>query len=61
MKLDSHERLEGAKLGAQATQHKQKEESDKVVQGIKIGMDAEFKKKEFQLREKEQNKPQPKE
>jgi hypothetical protein len=60
MKLDSHERLEGAKLGAQATQHKQKEESDKVLQGIKIGMDAEFKKKEFQLKEKEQNK-QPKE
>ena len=55
-KIASHERLEGAKLGAQATQHKQKEESDKVVQGIKIGMDAEFKKKEFQLREKEQNK-----
>jgi len=58
-KIASHERLEGAKLGAQATQHKQKEESDKVLQGIKIGMDAEFKKKEFQLREKEQNqKPQ---
>jgi hypothetical protein len=56
MKIDSHERLEGAKLGAQATQHKQKEESDKVLQGIKIGMDAEFKKKEFQLKEKEQNK-----
>jgi hypothetical protein len=56
MKIDSHERLEGAKLGAQATQHKQKEESDKVVQGIKIGMEAEFKKKEFQLKEKEQNK-----
>ena len=55
-KIDSHERLEGAKIGAQATQYKQKEESDKVVQGIKIGMDAEFKKKEFQLREKEQNK-----
>jgi hypothetical protein len=55
-KIASHERLEGAKLGAQATQYKQKEESDKVVQGIKIGMDAEFKKKEFQLREKEQNK-----
>jgi hypothetical protein len=55
-KMDSNERLEGAKIGAQATQHKQKEESDKVVQGIKIGMDAEFKKKEFQLREKEQNK-----
>jgi len=56
MKIDSHERLEGAKIGAQATQHKQKEESDKVLQGIKIGMDAEFKKKEFQLKEKEQNK-----
>jgi hypothetical protein len=56
MKIDSHERLEGAKLGAQATQNKQKEESDKVLQGIKIGMDAEFKKKEFQLKEKEQNK-----
>ena len=55
-KMDSNERLEGAKIGAQATQYKQKEESDKVVQGIKIGMDAEFKKKEFQLREKEQNK-----
>jgi hypothetical protein len=59
-KIDSHERLEGAKLGAQATQHKQKEESAQVVQGIKIGMDAEFKKKEFQLREKEQTQ-QPKE
>jgi len=58
-KIASHERLEGAKLGAQATRDKQKEESDKVVQGIKLGMDAEFKKKEFQLREKEQNqKPQ---
>ena len=55
-KIDSHERLEGAKIGAQATQHKQKSETDKVVQGIKLGMDAEFKKKEFQLREKDQNK-----
>ena len=55
----SHERLEGAKLGAQATKEKQKAESDKVIQGIKLGMDAEFKKKEFSLREKEQNqKPQ---
>ena len=55
-KIASHERLEGAKLGAQATRDKQKEESDKVLQGIKIGMDAEFKKKEFQLKEKNQNK-----
>jgi hypothetical protein len=55
-KIASHERLEGAKLGAQATRDKQKEESDKVIQGIKIGMDAEFKKKEFSLKEKEQNK-----
>ena len=58
-KLASHERLEGAKLGAQATKDKQKEESDKVVQGIKLGMDAEFKKKELQLKEKGNNqKPQ---
>jgi hypothetical protein len=55
-KIDSHERLEGAKIGAQATQYKQKEDSAQVVQGIKLGMDAEFKKKEFQLREKDQNK-----
>jgi hypothetical protein len=55
-KIASHERLEGAKLGAQSTQHKQKSESDKVVQGIKLGMEAEFKKKEFELRSKEQNK-----
>jgi hypothetical protein len=55
-KIDSHERLEGAKIGAQATQYKQKEESAQVVQGIKLGMDAEFKKKEFQLKEKDQNK-----
>jgi hypothetical protein len=54
-KIMSHERLEGAKLGAQATKDKQKAESDKVVQGIKLGMDAEFKKKEIQLKEKEQN------
>ena len=59
MKIDSHERLEGAKLGAQATKDKQKAETDSVMQGIRIGMDAEFKKKEFQLKEKEQNqKPQ---
>ena len=56
-KIASHERLEGAKIGAQATQHKQKAESDKVVQGIKLGMEAEFKKKEFSLREKENTQP----
>ena len=57
-KIASHERLEGAKLGAQATKDKQKEESDKVLQGIKMGMEAEFKKKEFQLKEKDKNQPQ---
>ena len=58
-KMMSHERLEGARLGAKATHDKQKEESDKVLQGIKLGMDAEFKKKEISLKEKEQNqKPQ---
>jgi hypothetical protein len=57
-KMMSHERLEGAKLGAKATHDKQKAESDNVVQGIKLGMDAEFKKKEFSLREKDQQKPQ---
>lgn len=56
-KIASHERLEGAKLGAQATQHKQKSESDKVVQGIKLGIDTEFKKKELALKEKDQQKP----
>ena len=56
-KIASHERLEGAKLGAQATQQKQKAESDKVVQGIKLGMDAEFKKKELSLKEKEHSQP----
>jgi hypothetical protein len=56
-KIASHERLEGAKLGAQATKEKQKADSDKVVQGIKLGMEAEFKKKEFALREKDQQKP----
>lgn len=57
-KIASHERLEGAKLGAKATHDKQKEETDKIVQGIKLGMDAEFKKKEFALKEKDQQKPQ---
>ena len=57
-KLASHERLEGARLGAQATKDKQKAESDKVIQGIKLGMDAEFKKKELALKEKDQQKPQ---
>jgi hypothetical protein len=57
-KLASQERLEGAKLGAQATKEKQKEESTKVVQGIKLGMEAEFKKKELALREKDKNQPQ---
>ena len=56
-KIASHERLEGAKLGAKATQDKQKHETDNVIQGIKLGMDAEFKKKEFDLREKDQQKP----
>ena len=56
-KLASHERLEGARLGAQATKDKQKAESDKVIQGIKLGMDAEFKKKELALKEKDQQKP----
>lgn len=54
-KIASHERLEGAKLGAKATQDKQKYETDNVIQGIKLGMDAEFKKKEFSLKEKEQD------
>jgi hypothetical protein len=57
-KIASHERLEGAKLGAQATKDKQKADSDKVMQGIKLGMDAEFKKKELALKEKDQQKPQ---
>ena len=56
-KIASHERLEGAKLGAQATKDKHKADSDKVVQGIKLGMEAEFKKKELALREKDQQKP----
>ena len=56
-KIASHERLEGAKLGAQATHQKQKSESDKVVQGIKLGMEAEFKKKELSLKEKENTQP----
>ena len=45
-KMASHERLEGAKLGAQATHNKQRLESEQLTQGIKIGMDAEFKKQE---------------
>ena len=57
-KIASHERLEGAKLGAQATKEKQRDESTKVVQGIKLGMEAEFKKKELSLKEKDKNKPQ---
>jgi hypothetical protein len=55
-KMMSHERLEGAKLGATATKDKQKEESNKVLQGIRLGMDAEFKKKEISLKEKEIDK-----
>ena len=54
--MASHERIEGARLGAQATQHKQKDESEKVIQGIKLGMEAEFKKKELNLKEKDQQK-----
>jgi hypothetical protein len=57
-KMMSHERLEGARLGAKATHDKQKAESDNVIQGIKLGMDAEFKKKEISLKEKDQQKPQ---
>ena len=53
-KLASQERLEGAKLGAQATHNKQKESKDSVIQGIRLGMDAEFKKKELDLKKESQ-------
>ena len=39
-----------------STYDKQKEESNKVIQGIKLGMDAEFKKKELDIK-KESTKP----
>ena len=55
-KLASQERLEGAKLGAKATHDKQRESKDSVIQGIRLGMDAEFKKKELDIK-KESTKP----
>ena len=52
-KLASHERLEGIKVGSKTTLDKNRLEGDQMIQGARLGMDAEFKKQEHSHREKE--------
>ena len=52
-KLASHERLEGIKVGSKSTIDKNRLEADQILQGARLGMDAEFKKQEHSHREKE--------
>jgi len=52
-KLQSHERLEGVKIGAKTTIDKERLQTDQTIQGARIGMEAEFKKKEMQHRKQE--------
>jgi hypothetical protein len=52
-KLASHERLEGIKVGSKTTLDKNRLEGEQLIQGARLGMDAEFKKQEHSHREKE--------
>jgi len=50
-KLASHERLEGIKVGSKSTIDKNRLEGDQMLQGARLGMDAEFKKQEHSHRQ----------
>jgi len=50
-KLASHERLEGIKVGSKSTIDKNRLEADQILQGARLGMDAEFKKQEHSHRQ----------
>jgi len=52
-KLASHERLEGIKVGSKTTLDKNRLEGDQMIQGARLGMEAEFKKQDHSHREKE--------
>jgi hypothetical protein len=52
-KLASHERLEGIKVGSKTTLDKNRLEGEQLIQGARLGMDAEFKKQEHSHKEKE--------
>jgi len=52
-KLASHERLEGIKVGSKTTIDKNRLDGDQMIQGARLGMEAEFKKKEMQHRKHE--------
>ena len=46
-KMESHERIEGVRIGAKTTLDKNRLEGDQNIQGTRLGMEAEFKKKEL--------------
>jgi hypothetical protein len=52
-KLASHERLEGIKVGSKTTIDKNRLDGDQMIQGARLGMEAEFKKQDHSHREKE--------
>jgi hypothetical protein len=52
-KMESHERIEGVKIGVKTTLDKQKLEDDQNEKGIRLGMESEFKKKEFDHKKNE--------
>ena len=52
-KLQSHERIEGVRIGAKTTLDKDRLEGEQMIQGARLGMDAEFKKQEHKHRVKE--------
>ena len=53
MKIESNERIAGANLGAKATTEKQRLQADQLMEGVKLGMEAEFRKKEHEHRSSE--------
>ena len=52
-KMESHERIEGVKIGVKTTLDKQKLEDDQNEKGIRLGMESEFKKKEYDYKKNE--------
>ena len=52
-KLASHERIEGVRIGSKTTIDKNRLEGDQMLQGARLGMDAEFKKQEHSHKQKE--------
>lgn len=52
-KMESHERIEGVRIGAKTTLDKHRLEGEQNIQGTRLGMEAEFKKQEHNHRTSE--------